>query len=113
MPPKVQQKDTRTPEQIAIESAKNSNYNIFIPMKDALYIRVKNPLTGRDPHYSTSDTAFYDLYKELSDAGLQSKLDSELSFFAQNYNSHWTQVIQNIAEYLNPDQEDQTCAEQE
>ncbi len=112
MPSKVQQKDTRTPEQIAIESARNSNYNILIPMIDAAYVRVKNPITGKDPHFSTADSAFFDLYKNLSDIGLQEKLDKELQYFADNYNPAWNDVINNIHEYLQPKEEEDPCAEQ-
>ena len=101
MPPKVQPKDTRTPEQIAIESTKNSNYNLLIPMADAKYVRVRNPLTGKDPHFSTTDTALYDLLADLSNKGLKEKIQSELTSFAQNYNSAWSDVANLFADHLN------------
>lgn len=102
MPPKVQQKETRSNEEIAIESFKNSSYNLMIPMNNAAHVRVRNPITGKDPHFSTSDFSFFDLLSDLSSKGLQSKIESEFLFFAQNYNPLWSEVHQAFIDYITP-----------
>lgn len=107
MPPKkVQPKDTRTPEQIAIESAKNSHYNLMMPMTAAKHVRVRNPLTGTDPHFSTSDDSFYELLLELSSKGLHDKIESELTFFAENYNPAWNDIKKSFLDRFNSSNED-------
>lgn len=102
MPPKVQQKETRSNEEIAIESAKNSSYNLMMPMIDAAHVRVRNPITGKDPHFSTSDDSFFSLLAEFSSKGLQSKIESEFIFFSQNYNPLWVEVHQKFISYITP-----------
>jgi len=102
MPPfksKTQKKEIRSDEEISIDFAKNSSYTLMIPMKDAQYVRVRNPITGKDPHFSTSDTLFFDLLIELSNKGLQSKIEEEFSFFAQKYNSAWSDIKNNFNIY--------------
>lgn len=100
MPPKVQPKDTRTPEQIAIESAKNSNYNLMIPMTGAKYVRVRNPLTGKDPHFSTSDISFYQLLSDLASKGLREKIEFDFTFFAENYDPAWNEIKNNFIQHI-------------
>jgi hypothetical protein len=41
-------KDTRSAEEIAIQSAITSHYNILVPGYKAQNIRIKNPLTGKE-----------------------------------------------------------------
>jgi hypothetical protein len=104
MPPfKKKQKraeDKRSPEEIAIESVKNSSYNICIPMYNAEFIRMRNPLdVDRDKTFKTSSLEFLEFYLYLSNKGLAEKLDNELKFFADNYDSKWNEVIDRVKNY--------------
>ena len=60
---KQQTKDTRTPEEIAIQSAMHSHYNIMMPMRDAEYVRIHHPITTMDVHVSTKDPKFFSTLK--------------------------------------------------
>ena len=71
MPPiKQPVKDTRTPQEIAIQSAATSHYTILIPGYKAQNIRIKNPLTGKDPLFSVEDPQFFELFYDLAEKGL-------------------------------------------
>lgn len=89
-------KETRTPEEIAIQSAANS-YRIFIPLYNAEHVYVKNPLTNKDHHMSTSSQEFAEMVYELAQKGLKDKIFSDLNFFAQNYDIKWN----NVTDFLN------------
>jgi hypothetical protein len=93
-------KETRTPEEIAIQSASNSSAHVMIPMLDAAYVRLRNPLTGLDHHFSTTDSAFFDMFYELSQKGLKNKLMSDLSYFAEHYDAKWNNVIDSVTGYF-------------
>jgi hypothetical protein len=67
MPPlknqnKVAVKDNRTPDEIAIQSAITSHYNILTPMYKAENIRIKNPLTTLDHLFYVNDPEFYNMF---------------------------------------------------
>ena len=105
MPPlkqanKAAVKDNRTSEEIALQAAMNSHYNLITPMVNAEHVRFTNPLTSKDSHFSTTDPAFFELYYNLSQKGLRKKLDTELKYFADNYNPKWNNVISNIEKYF-------------
>jgi hypothetical protein len=93
-------KETRTPEEIAIQSAANSSHHIMIPMLDAAYVRLKNPLTGLDHHFSTNDPAFFNMYYDLAKKGLEAKLMKDLSYFAEHYDAKWNNVIDAVNGYF-------------
>ena len=80
---KKKREETRTLEELALLSAMNSEYNIMHPMVDANYVRVRNPLTGRDPSFKTNSESFRNLILELCDKGLDKKLSKELMNFPQ------------------------------
>ena len=92
-------KETRTPEEIAIQSAANS-YRILIPLYDAQHVYFKNPLTNKDHHLSTSSEAFAQMAYELAGKGLQDKIFSDLKFFADNYDVKWNHVIDFLNGYF-------------
>lgn len=92
-PKQKQPVDKRTPEEIAFQSAANSNYNTCIPMLDAEYIRITHPLTKLDYHVKTDSQAFYDIFAELSSKGLKDKLVSELTSFSELYDAKWSTVL--------------------
>jgi len=93
-------KDTRTPEEIAIQFAANSKNHTMIPMLDAAYVRVKNPLTGLDHHFSTVDPSFFEMVYELSQKGLQQKIFSDLDYFTEHYDVKWNNVKNSILGYF-------------
>lgn len=105
MPPikqkyKVEVKETRSREEIAIQSIVNSEYHLMIPMYQAKYVVVKNPITGFHDHLATSDKKFFELLYELSQKGLEQKIFSDLEYFANNYDSNWFEVLKNYKNYL-------------
>ena len=93
-------KETRTPEEIAIQSAANSNHHVMVPLYNAEHVYFKNPLTGKDHHMSTSSEAFAEMAYELSGKGLGDKIISDLTFFANNYDTKWNNVIQFLNGYF-------------
>jgi hypothetical protein len=93
-------KDTRSPEEIAIQSAANSNHHIMIPMVNAAYVRLRNPLTGKDHHLSTNEPSFFEMIYELSQKGLKEKLMSDFNYFADNYDPKWRNVIESLNGYF-------------
>jgi len=95
MPPPMKKKkreETRGNEEIALLSALNSEYNIMQPMADAGHIRVRNPLTGKDPSFKTNDDSFRELIQYLCEKGLTKKLEREFDEFALKYDPKWIQV---------------------
>ena len=95
MPPPTKKKkreETRSNEEIALLSAMNSEYNIMQPMVDAEYIRVRNPLTGKDPSFKTNEDSFRELIQYLCEKGLTKKLEREFDEFALKHNPKWAMV---------------------
>lgn len=97
---KQQTKDTRTPEEIAIQSAMHSHYNIMMPMRDAEYVRIHHPITTMDVHVSTKDPKFFSTLKELYSKGLDKKLNSEFDYFI-TLDPKWSIIKQQVNEYIN------------
>jgi hypothetical protein len=97
MPPpsrKIRREETRTAEEIRFITALNSGSTTMIPMVDAAYVRVRNPITGLDLHCKTDSDSFQELIKQLCDKGLRAKLDKEFDEFALKYDSKWALVKQ-------------------
>jgi len=107
MPGKKQKRveDRRSPEQIAIDSARNSNYNLCTPMYNAEHIRLRNPVTTLDKVYAVSDPSFLEAFGDLARLGLKDKLMSEIDFFAKNINSKWSDVYTNLKLYIESKEE--------
>ena len=100
MPPVKQIKDTRSPEEIAIQSAMTSHYNIRTPMYKAEKIRIKNPLTTLDHLFSVNDPEFYNMFYELAQLGLKDKLMLEIETFAANIDPDWQAVYSALEGYF-------------
>jgi uncharacterized protein YjfI (DUF2170 family) len=105
MPPlkkqnKIAVKDTRTPDEIAVQSAMTSHYNILTPMYKAQNIRIKNPLTTRDHLFSVNDPEFYNMFYELSQLGLKDKMMLEIETFAANIDPDWQAVYSALQGYF-------------
>jgi hypothetical protein len=106
MPPlkkqnKIAVTDKRTPDEIAIQSAITSHYNILTPMYKAEHIRVKNPLTTRDHLFSVNDPMFYDMFYDLAQLGLKDKMMLEIETFAANIDPDWQAVYSTLQRYFN------------
>lgn len=89
---KKKREETRSNEEIALLSAMNSEYNIMQPMANAEYIRVRNPLTGKDPSFKTNEDSFRELIQYLCEKGLTKKLEREFDEFALKHNPKWAMV---------------------
>ena len=105
MPPlkkqnKIAVTDKRTPDEIAIQSAITSHYNILTPMYKAQNIRIKNPLTTRDHLFSVNDPEFYDMFYDLSQLGLKDKMMLEIETFAANIDPDWQAVYSTLEGYF-------------
>ena len=105
MPPlkkqnKIAVKDTRTTDEIAVQSAMTSRYNILTPMYKAQNIRINNPLTTKDHLFSVKDSAFFEMFYELSQLGLKDKLFDELETFIVNIDPDWQAVYSDMVQYF-------------
>jgi hypothetical protein len=100
MPPVKQIKDTRSAEEIAIQSAMTSHYTVLIPGYKAQHIRIKNPLTGKDPLFSVEDPAFFEMFYELAQKGLKDKMMREIETFAANIDPDWQAVYSCLEGYF-------------
>lgn len=89
---KKKREETRSNEEIALLSAMNSQYNIMHPMSNAEYVRVRNPLTGKDPSFKTNENSFRELIQYLCEKGLTKKLEREFDEFALKHNPKWAMV---------------------
>ena len=99
-PPKKKKVVTeeKTTEESLFLAEKNSTYNTLIPMLDAEYVRVRHPVLKIDIHMSTKSQQFMDIFKEFSEKGLGEKLEKELTFFAENYDAKWFNVLNSVRE---------------
>lgn len=95
-PKQKQPVDKRTPEEIAYQSAANSNYNVCTPMLDAEYIRISHPISRKDMHMKTNSEQFAAVFNELAANGLRDKLIAELTMFGDNYDSRWHGILQSV-----------------
>jgi hypothetical protein len=100
MPPVKQIKDTRSPDEIAIQSAMTSHYTVLIPGYKAQHIRIKNPLTGKDPLFSVEDPAFFELFYSLAQQGLKNKMMREIETFAATIDPYWGAVYSALEGYF-------------
>lgn len=92
--------DKRSSNEIAVDSAKTSTYNMCTPMYKAEHIRLRNPITGLDKLYSVTDPAFYEAFYELSQLGLQDKLMLEIETFTASIDPDWQPVYDSLQGYL-------------
>lgn len=105
MPPLKQQKkaaikDSRSAEEIAVHSAITSHYNTLIPGYQAQHVRIKNPLTGKDPLFNVQDPQFFELFYELSQLGLKDKMMSEIQQFSETIDPNWNSVYDSLQGYF-------------
>ena len=101
MPPfKQPTKDTRSPEEIAIQSAITSHYNTLIPGYKAQHVRIKNPLTGKDPLFNVEDPKFFELFYDLAQKGLKDKMMQEIETFAATIDPDWQAVYSSLQGYF-------------
>jgi len=92
--------DKRSPEEITIDSARTSSYNLCTPMYKAEHIRLRNPITGLDRLYSVNDPAFYEAFYQLSQLGLKDKLMLEIETFTANIDPDWQSVYAALQGYF-------------
>ncbi len=92
--------DKRSIEEIAIDSAKTSNYNLCTPMYKAEHIRLRNPITGLDKLYSVTDPAFFEAFYELAQLGLKDKLMLEIKTFTASIDPDWQSVYSSLEGYF-------------
>lgn len=92
--------DKRSLDEIAIDSARTSTYNLCTPMYKAENIRLRNPLTGLDKLYSVTDPAFYQAFYDLSQLGLKDKLMLEIETFTTSIDSDWQSVYSALQGYF-------------
>jgi hypothetical protein len=104
MPPHGQKQkrteDKRSSDEIAVESAKNSIYNVCTPMYKAEHIRMRNPITALDKVYSVKDPIFFEAFYELANMGLEDKLMSEIQSFITDIDSNWQPVYDTLSGYI-------------
>ena len=92
--------DKRSSQEIAIDSAKTSSYNMCTPMYKAEHIRLRNPITGLDKLYSVTDPIFYEAFYELSQLGLKDKLMLEIETFTASIDPDWQAVYSSLQGYF-------------
>ena len=87
----TEKKDSKSEQQLLIQSAITSSYSLLTPLADCKYIYVKNPLNAQIKHFSVKDNGFADYVKELSDLGLGSKLQKDFTELISKDNN-WKEV---------------------
>jgi len=92
--------DKRSAEDIAIDSAKTSMYNLCTPMYKAEHIRLRNPITGFDKLYSVTDPAFFEAFYEIAQWGLRDKLMLEIETFTAVIDPDWQSVYSALQGYF-------------
>lgn len=95
----------------AIASALTSNYNTLIPLKDACGVYVKHPVNSKTIRVNTCTPQFLAIYQELSELGLQARIDRELAEFAQQHGPQWQRVANWLAEQTADAASDETSVE--
>ena len=85
--------DKKTEQEQLIQGAINGNYSLLIPCKDAKFVYVRNPLTGKIAHFETNKPEFVSYIKELADLGLNDKLESDFLELGANKDMQWLQVL--------------------
>lgn len=91
--------EKKTTEEQAFQSAANSTSNIFMPMINAEYVRIRHPFSNNDIHTSTSSDKFFQTFKEFCDKGLANKLEAELTTFGNEIDKKWLEVLEKAKDY--------------
>lgn len=92
--------DKRSSEEIAIQSAMNSNYNILVPLGEAKHAYIKNPITQKTVHLSTQSEEFFEMIMGLCEKGLTEKLREEVISFSNEIDDRWSNVLKKVDERL-------------
>lgn len=105
MPPLKQKtktavKETRTPDEIALQSASTSHHHLMIPLWKAEHAYIKHPILGKDIHLSTSSPAFYEMIYDLCEKGLKDKIFKDIEYFINNYDDNWIRVRDALIGYI-------------
>lgn len=85
--------DKKTEQEQLIQGAINGNYSLLIPCKDAQFVYVRNPLTGKIAHFETNKPEFVSYVKELADLGLNDKLEKDFIDLGALNDMKWLQVL--------------------
>ena len=85
--------DKRTEQEQLIQGAINGNYSLLIPCKDAQFVYVRNPITGKISHFETNKPEFVSCIKELADLGLNDKLEKDFIDLGALNDMKWLQVL--------------------
>ncbi|MEY2912206.1 MAG: hypothetical protein RLZZ184_1515 [Cyanobacteriota bacterium] len=85
--------DKKTEQEQLIQGAINGNYSLLIPCKDAQFVYVRNPLTGKIAHFETNKPEFVSYVKELADLGLNDKLEKDFIDLGALNDERWLQVL--------------------
>jgi hypothetical protein len=85
--------DKRTEQEQLIQGAINGNYSLLIPCKDAQFVYVRNPITGKIAHFETNKPEFVSYIKELADLGLNDKLEKDFYDLGALNDEKWLQVL--------------------
>jgi hypothetical protein len=85
--------DKRTEQEQLIQGAINGNYSLLIPCKDAQFVYVRNPITGKISHFETNKPEFVSYIKELADLGLNDKLEKDFIDLGALNDMKWLQVL--------------------
>jgi len=97
MPPfKVAPKDNRTPEEIAIQNAINSQYNLCTPLFNAENVRITDPVTRRDSTYKVGSADLQDRLITLVGIGLGPKLQKEFAQFESEISPKWAEASRQL-----------------
>jgi hypothetical protein len=85
--------DKKTEQEQLIQGAINGNYSLLIPCKNAEFVYVRNPLTGKIAHFQTNKPEFVAYVKELADLGLNYKLEKDFIDLGALNDEKWLQVL--------------------
>jgi hypothetical protein len=85
--------DKRTEQEQLIQGAINGSYSLLIPCKDAQFVYVRNPITGKISHFETNKPEFVSYIKELADLGLNDKLEKDFIDLGALNDMKWLQVL--------------------
>ena len=92
----TEKKDSRTEQQLLIQSAITGRYSLLTPLADCKHIYIKNPLNAQIKHFSVKDNNFAEYVKELSNLGLGSKLEKDFTELISKDNN-WKEVYDFLA----------------
>ena len=92
----TEKKDSKTEQQLLIQSAITGHYSLLTPLADCKHIYIKNPLNAQIKHFSVKDNNFAEYVKELSELGLGSKLEKDFTELISKDNN-WKEVYDFLA----------------